>query len=412
MSGYRLPKHKHMSMNSLEMCNVPKKVYIPLISGNDTKMNPLVKIGEYVEKGQILARRRGTFETPIFSSVSGYVMEIKEMRHQSGAKVKCLVIDNDLRERKRYKKKEVKTKKEFVELLKECGIVGMGGAGFPTYFKYNTDEKVETLLINAVECEPYITADWQIIMEKCELILEAIDKILKINNIKEAVFAIKKTNTEAIEEIKKYIGTYPKIKLKEVRNIYPMGWERTLIKEALNLEYDRLPIEKGIIVNNVSTIYAIYEALNEGKPLFERIITVTGEGVKKPCNCLVKVGTKVSDILTLLGGKHANTIIIAGGPMMGSEALNNLVVTPELNCILVLPKKEQCLEKNCLRCGKCEMVCPAGLIPVLIKDNLGNKENLNKLNVNKCISCGLCSYICPSNIDVRDKVNQAKMEVK
>ena len=236
MSGYRIPKHKHMSMNSLEMCNVPKKVYIPLISGNDTKMNPLVKIGEYVEKGQILARRRGTFETPIFSSVSGYVMEIKEMRHQSGAKVKCLVIDNDLRERKRYKKKEVKTKKEFVELLKECGIVGMGGAGFPTYFKYNTDEKVETLLINAVECEPYITADWQIIMEKCELILEAIDKILKINNIKEAVFAIKKTNTEAIEEIKKYIGTYPKIKLKEVRNIYPMGWERTLIKEALNLE--------------------------------------------------------------------------------------------------------------------------------------------------------------------------------
>lgn len=412
MSGYKIPKHKHMSMKSLEMCNEPKKVYIPLISGNDTKLNPLVKVGEYVQKGQMVARRRGTFETPIFSSVSGYVMEIKEMRHQTGVKVNCLVIDNDLRERKKYKKKEVKNKKQFVELLKECGIIGMGGAGFPTYFKYDTNEKVETLLINAVECEPYITADWQVIMEKCELILETIDEILKLNDIDEAVFAIKKTNVEAIAEIKRHINSYPNIKLKEVKNIYPMGWERTLIKEALNLEYDRLPIEKGIIVNNVSTIYAIYEALNEGKPLFERIITVTGEGVKNPCNCLVKVGTKVSEIISQLGGRKENTIIIAGGPMMGNEALSNLVVTPELNCILVLPKKESCIEKNCLRCGKCEMVCPAGLIPVLIKDNLKNKEMLKKLDVNKCISCGLCSYICPSSIDVREKVNQAKLEVK
>lgn len=395
MGGYKLPKHKTMSMKKLEIYDNPKKLYYNV----KDNYNILVKTGDYVLRGDVIARRNNSFETPIFSSVSGVVLEAKD----------TIVIENDLKEKSSFKKHKVDNKEDFIKLLKDCGIVGMGGAGFPTYFKYQTDVKVDTLLINAVECEPYITADYTIIMEKIEDILDTINKILEINNITKAVFAIKVSNSEAIGEINKYIENYPKIILKIVPNLYPMGWERTLIKEALNLEYDRLPIEKGIIVNNVSTIFAIHEAMKSGKPLLERIVTISGEGVKKPRNYYVKIGTKVSEFM---GPKDKDTVIVKGGPMMGTLADKDLSVTADLNCVLVLPKKKEGCTKNCLRCAKCVSVCPAGLVPVLIKDNVKNKETLIKLHPERCIGCGLCSYICPSNIDVREKVNQAKMEVK
>ncbi|HPF83197.1 MAG TPA: RnfABCDGE type electron transport complex subunit C [Bacilli bacterium] len=415
MAGLRIPKKKKMSINNKLTAYVkPNKVYIPLV---DEDMNILTKKGEHVFKGQVLAKRKNSFETPVFSSVSGTIANIEEVSYQNGKKVKALAIENDYKEEieKKYElRKNINKmdKQEFIDILKECGIVGMGGAGFPTFMKYKTDQKIKTLLINAVECEPYITADYTIIMEKIEEILETIDHILSINGIEEAIIAIKECNTALIEKVEKYLGTYLKIKVCPVRNIYPMGWERTLIKEVKNCTYDKLPIEKGIIVNNVSTIYAISQALKYNKPIIERIVTFTGEGLRKPQNVLVKLGTKVSDVINNIGGTKDNIFYVSNGPMMGTLIDNDLVVTADLNCVLVLENKKDVITKECLRCGKCANFCPANLCPVLIKDNINNPDKLKELHPEKCISCGLCSYICPSKIDVREYIKKAKESVK
>lgn len=417
MAGLRLPKRKHMSMKKLESYIKPERVYIPFISSNDIDITPLVKKGDYVYKGQILGRRKGNFKTPIFSSISGIVVDFCEVSHQSGKKVNAVVIENDYKEQLKEKyelRKNIDkiTKEEFVNILEECGIVGMGGAGFPTFMKYKTDKKIKTLIVNAVECEPYITADYTVFMEKCEDILETIDDILCINDIDEAIIAIKETNRELIEKVNRYLGTYLRIRIEEVPNKYPMGWERTLIKQIKKIDYDKLPIEKGIVVNNVSTIYAINQALKYDKPIIERIVTFTGEGIKKPQNVLVKIGTKIIDVIKNDNSLKKEITLIANGPMMGSLTDEDLVITPDLNCVLVLQDKKPTRTKECLRCGKCVNFCPAYLSPVMIRDSIDNIDKLKVLHPEKCISCGLCSYVCPSKLDVRNYVQNAKEKLK
>ena len=306
------------------------------------------------------------------------------------------------------------TKQEFLEKIQESGILGMGGSGFPTYVKYNTDTKIQTLIVNAVECEPYITADYTITKLKSEEILETIDAIMDICKIEEAFIAIKSYNTKLKTILDRYLGTYPKIKLALVKDIYPMGWERTLIHDIKKVEYKNLPIEKGMVVNNISTIYAIYQALKYNQPLTERIITITGENIKNPKNIIAKIGTPVADLIEQVGGyQEENVTLIAGGPMMGNSIdTNDLVVSGNLNCVLVLKKSKIKDPIACLRCGKCIEVCPAKICPVFIKDNINNLENLKQLDTNRCIECGLCSYICPSKINVREFVRNAKKQVK
>ena len=305
------------------------------------------------------------------------------------------------------------SKQEFIKRLQECGIVGMGGSGFPTYLKYNTSKKLRTLIVDAVECEPYITADVSLIKEKCEEILEAIDAIMEINGIKECFIGIKK-DSKIIELLENYLGTYPKIKIAIVPNIYPMGWERYLVKYVKKTNYKLLPLEKGIVVNNISTIYAIYEALKYNKPIIERIVTFTGEMLKSPQNVYVKVGTSVRDVIEFIGGykRNKDVVIIAGGPMMGKSIDDDdFVVTANLNCVVVMKeqKKEEVL--NCFRCGKCVSICPSRLSPVLIKDSLKNIDNLKELRPEKCIECGLCSFVCPSKINIRGCVIEGKRKV-
>lgn len=409
----KLEKNK-LTDDAINIYNKPKYVYVPLISGNDSDITILVKKGEYVSKGSIIGKRKGNFRIPLHSSVSGTVIDFEEHTAFNNQKVKCVVIENDFKEKisDKPKKQSRYSKSEFVELLRENGIVGMGGSGFPTYVKYDTDKKIKTLIINAVECEPYITADYALITSKCEEILEAIDTIMEINDIDEAIIAVKKNNLKLKELFNNFIGTYLKIKICLVPNNYPMGWERTLVKEVKNVEYKNLPIEQGIIVNNISTIYAIYETLKFGKPLIERIVTFTGEGLQRPQNVLVKVGTSVKEIVESLGIKKECTLV-AGGPMMGINIVSDdLVISPNMNCVLLLPKYEEAEEIPCLRCGKCVEVCPAKLSPVMIMDNHRDKEKLTPLRPLDCVECGLCSYICPSKILVREFVKKAKGRVK
>ena len=398
MAGYKLPHHKHMSMNELKSFLNPKDIYL---EQGDSKL----LVGDYVYKYQTIGHKE-RFNVPIISSVSGTVVDIKDgyikIKNDLLEKTEKEIINRDVSKIK---------KEEFLDIIEKAGIIGMGGAGFPTHMKYKTDKNIELLIVNAVECEPYITADYSIMNEKCNELLEGINNIIRINKINNAILAIKKTNVEVIKKFKEIIDKYPKIELRIVRDIYPMGWERTLIKEVTKKEYNILPIELGIIVNNISTIFAINNALKHDIPLVERIITITGENVKNPGNVMVKIGTSVNEILKFMGGILDDSVLINGGPMMGVEINKTDYIKPQMNCILVLPKPKEENIINCLRCGKCVSACPANLAPVLIKE-CSNKEELIKLQVNKCISCGLCSYICPSRIDLRNIVNEKKEVIK
>ena len=398
MAGYKLPHHKHMSMNELKSFLNPKDIYL---EQGDSKL----LVGDYVYKYQTIGHKE-RFNVPIISSVSGTVVDIKDgyikIKNDLLEKTEKEIINRDVSKIK---------KEEFLDIIEKAGIIGMGGAGFPTHMKYKTDKNIELLIVNAVECEPYITADYSIMNEKCNELLEGINNIIRINKINNAILAIKKTNVEVIKKFKEILDKYPKIELRIVRDIYPMGWERTLIKEVTKKEYNILPIELGIVVNNISTIFAINNALKHDIPLVERIVTITGENVKNPGNVMVKIGTSVNEILKFMGGIHDDSILISGGPMMGVEINKTDYIKPQMNCILVLPKPKEENIINCLRCGKCVSACPANLAPVLIKE-CSNKEELIKLQVNKCISCGLCSYICPSRIDLRNIVNEKKEVIK
>ena len=419
ITGLRIPTRKTMSIKEkIGVYNKMKYVYIPLISGNDTNITVSVKKGDYVYKGSIVGKRKGNFRIPIHSSVSGTVIDYEEKYVSNGKKVKCVVIENDFLDalEKEYENNDITkyTKKEFLKTLQDCGIVGLGGSGFPTYVKYNIDKKIHTLIINAVECEPYITSDFVLFREKCEEILETIDAIREINGIDEAIIAIKNYNTELKEIIDNYIGTYLKLKVVEVPNLYPMGWEKNLVKYIKKTDYSKLPMEKGIIVNNVSTIYAIYEALKYKKPLTERIVTFTGENLKRPQNVMVKIGTPAKEVIKKVGGLNKKEVTyVAGGPMMGIEVPNDdIIINCNDNCILVLNNIKESIEQTCMRCGKCVENCPAKLSPVLIGEVLNNIDKLKKLEPNRCVECGLCSYICPAKINVREKIRLAKEKLR
>lgn len=415
MRNLKLPKYKMMSKNKrIGFYNKPKLVYIPLISGNDTDLTIVGKKGDYIYKGSIIGKRKGDFKLPIKSSVSGTVIDYVQKTCSNGTKVKCVVIENDFKEKEEIKdiiskKMNQYTKEDFINIIKDCGVIGMGKTGYPTYLKYETTNKIDTLIVNCVECSPYVTSDYILLTERCEDILETIDAILEINEIDNACIAISKKDTKLLEILNTFIGTYLKIKIILVDDGYPMGWERNLVENITKKTYDETPMECGVIVNNVSTIYAICEALKYNKPLCERIITFTGDGIRKPQNVYVKIGTPIIEIINKIGVNTENYVVIAGEPMMGKyiEDVDNLVATADLSCVIILSKHEDILPEECIRCGKCVKYCPAKISPVLIKDNENNKEKLSLFKPEKCISCGLCSYICPSKIDLRSIVEKA-----
>ncbi len=418
-AGLKLFNNKKLTKNKeIISYKKPKYVYIPLVNQNDTNITPLVKKGDFVKVGSIVGKRKGNLRIPIHSSVSGKVIDFVEKPYLNGQMVKCIQIENDFEETK--EKREVKklhqyTKEEFVHQLKSCGVIGMGGNGFPTYVKYDQDIPLHTLIVNATECEPYITADYVLMMNHIEEILDTMDAIMEINHLDEVILAIKKSNQKLWKMIHNYIGTYLKIKVVFVSDKYGIGWERALVQEAKHVTYDKYPLEKGIVVNNVSTIYAIYQALKYGNALTERIVTFTGEMLKEPQNVVVKVGTPVSEVIESIGGYKRNNDIrfVAGGPMMGHTLPNDeLVVSPNLNCVLVLKDWKKVEERPCIRCGKCVSVCPAKLCPVLIKDYQKNKRRLGELKPEKCVECGLCDYICPAGIPLREIIHSVKEGLK
>ena len=390
-------------------------IYIPLESRLGYIYNPTVKPGDYVCIGTIIGKNNVS-DIALTSSVSGTVVGFTDKYISNGKLVKCIVIENDFKEKyenKVGKKKDITkySKNEFIHLLKTCGITGMGGSDFPTYIKYDTKNKIKYLIIDGAECEIYASADSALMYNHPEEILEAIDAIMEINNIEKSYIAINEKNTKIIKKFLKYIKTYPNIKIYSLLDAYPNGYERYLVHEILGLNYDKLPIEVGVINENISTIYSIYEMLKYHKPLSERIISITGPGIKKPANYKVKIGTNLSEIIlkTEDYNEIENPILIAGGAMMGTAIQEDeLIITKDLNCIIV--KSDETIKTNpCIKCGKCSEVCPRGLIPSEI---IKNPKNAKKLKINDCVECGLCSYVCPSKIEVRDIIKKIKEETK
>lgn len=415
MKGIRIKGFKKLTKNKhVVTIDKPEYVYIPLIVCGDEDFALKIRKGSRVSIGSVVALNK-KYDIPVFSSVSGKVIDYKEMYAYNGKLVKTIIIKNDMEDNfiETVEKKDISnyTKEEFIDRLKECGIRGCGGADFPTYIKYDNNN-IKNLIVNAVECEPYITADFRLVKSKAKEILEAIDAITSINKVKHAYIAVKKNNKELIKAFESYIGPYPKIKIVKVPNIYPMGWEKNLVHYILHKKYKKLPIEVGAVVNNVSTIYDIYNALKTNMPPYQRLVTVVGDGLKKSTNVEVRMGVDVTDIILKLGYKKKELLLISGGPMMGRAiGIDDLVISPNLNSILLMKNYNVDVASVCMRCGRCASVCPVGLTPAMIKENLNDPKELKKMHVEKCIECGLCSYICPAKILLREQVIRAKKNV-
>lgn len=393
----------------------PIIVYIPLESKMQITYRPLVNIGDYIYKGEVVAINT-TIDFPIHSSVSGYLVGIKDMMIDTGKKVPCLVIENDYKEK--YKDRvgakrniSLYNKKEFLYMLNNSGIVGLSGNDYPTILKYTSKNDINYLIVNGIECEPYLSSDNAVMYQKCEELLETIDAMMEILKISKCYIAVKENNDKVINKYLKYINSYPNIKLYGIADAYPSGWERYLVKTIYNIEYNKYPIEKNIVVENVETIYAIYELLKYNRPLTERVITINGDGCANKVNVKVKIGTLASELISSLGGytkKKKDYLFIAGGPLSGkSLPSDELVITKNLCGITVIPNNIE-PPTECIKCGKCIKNCPVNILPVVIMNNVKNQRVLEKLHASKCIECGMCSYVCPAKINVKEFVKKAK----
>lgn len=386
-------------------------LYIPLESKLGYSYKETVRVGEYVCIGSILGKNP-IADTPLISSVSGTVVGFEDKYISNGKQVKCIVIENDFKEKylnKTGKKNDITkySKDEFISILKSTSIVGLSGNAYPTYIKYETRKNINYLIVNGCECDPYVSSDSARMYNNPEEILEVIDAIIEIMHLEKAYIAINEKNEKVIKKFLKHINTYPNIKIYPIMDGYPNGYERYLISEIFNLNYENNPEEVGVICDNVSTIYAIYEALKYHKPLSDRIITITGSGIKNPSNYLLKVGTSFKELIlkTNLLKEINNPLTIIGGAMMGSEIPNDdFIITSDVNCIIYTEDKLE-ISNECIKCGKCSEVCPMKLIPSMI---ISNPKKSKELKINKCIGCGLCSYVCPSKIEIREIIKNIK----
>jgi len=409
--------HKHPSQEAevrrLSKDKIPY-VYFPLVNPKGQPINVLVKEGDEVQMGMRIAIREDMY-VPLFSSVSGVVEgTINKYHPLTGRSVPHLVIKNDGKYTRGPGLKVISqdpTREEIVNAIKEAGIIGLGGAGFPTWIKYNNVANIDTLLINGVECEPFLTTDFVVMLEEAKTLLDGVMLLLKASDAERAIIAIKKGKKLVVDAVKTHLQDYPLITLREVPDAYPMGWERTLIWKVLKREYDVLPSECHVIVNNVQTAIAVAKALLEGKRLCERVLTVSGDVVKNPCNIIVPCGTPIETILAEFEIDDSQPIhLLTGGPMT-SNAITNLdfVTVPQVGGLTLL-KQVKYDEVACLRCGACTSNCPASLQPVEIKLAVEGRDvvRIEKLNAMKCIECGLCSYVCPSKIEVTEFMKKAK----
>lgn len=382
----------------------------PLSQHIGAPANPIVKKGDHVLTGQKIAEAAGFVSAPIYATVSGTVKAIEPRRVVTGDNVMSIVIENDgAYEEVEYppvKPLEEMSREEVVNLIKEAGVVGMGGAGFPTFIKMSPKEpdKIDYIIANCAECEPYLTSDYRRMLETPELLIDGMRIILSIFPKAQGVFAVEDNKPDCVKLLKELTKEEDRMSVKAVKTKYPQGAERMLIYAVTGraINSDMLPADAGCIVDNVDTIVAIRRAVREGKPLMHRIVTVTGDAIADPRNFTVRIGTNYAELVEEAGGFKQDPVkIISGGPMMGFGIFDlNVPTTKTASALLCLTKDDVSdMEPTaCINCGRCSEACPERLLPGRLSTYAvhGDAENFVKENGMECCECGCCSYVCPA----------------
>ena len=382
---------------------------------------PCVAKGDRVLAGQKIAEAGGFVSANIHSSVSGTVKAIEPRATVSGAKVNSIVVENDGQyEQVEFAPVKERTPEAVIGAIKEAGIVGLGGAGFPTHVKLSpkNPDQIDTIIINGAECEPYITADYRCMMEVPEQVFSGLNLILSLFPKAKGVIGIEDNKPEAIAKMQALCKGESRIEVAQLKTKYPQGAERSLIYAVTgrSINSGMLPADAGCIVDNVATAIAIHEAVTLGKPLYERVVTVTGSAVREPGNFRVKAGTNAAELVEAAGGfKNRPEKVISGGPMMGM-ALGTLDVPcgKTFSSLLCFTKDEvaACEPGNCIRCGRCVEVCPAGLMPTKLSEvaDHGDYALFDQLNGCECVECGCCSYVCPAKRRLTQSMKTGRRE--
>lgn len=403
----------------------PEKVYISLMEARVVSYELFVNEGDTVKLGQIIGEKKASFfSEPIYSTVSGTVGPIVKKFLYTGKKADTLEIISDGLDTPDERFTELSdlevaqlSRDEIIQLVKANGVKGLGGAGFPTYIKLDTKDSIDYLVINGVECEPYLTADYQAMKEDAYEIFKGIEIALTGAGAEKAILGIKETKVALLQHLieakREHFPNLP-CEIVTVGNYYPAGWEVSLIKDTLGIKVKprTLPSKYGIVELNVTTCQAIYQAVKFNKPIIDRYFTVTGDAITNPAQMVVRIGDTIPRVLESCGGfsTSENKVLILGGPMMGANLLmSDAVVSITVASILAF-KHEVWEEEPCVRCASCVYSCPTDLQPVNIMNAVKNKDKdaLQALDVAHCIECGLCSYVCTSKIHLTDYMRKGK----
>lgn len=421
-SGISLDHKKGTASSQTLRLPLPKSVRIPMSQHMGTPCDPLVKVGDIVSVGQKIGDSTAFMSTPVHSSVSGRVTSIEDYLLASGKVCKAVVIETDGNQTvsDEVKPPEVSNLKSFVEAIKQSGCCGLGGAGFPTHIKLNVDIKekpIHSLVINAAECEPYITSDCRELLESPDDVIDGIEKVMHYLEIPNCYICIEKNKPEAIKLMKEKTLDKSGIKIVSLKSSYPQGAEKVVAYSATGIVVGEgeLPASKGIIVLNVSTSGFISRYLKTGMPLVEKRLTLDGDALRTPCNVFVPVGTAVGELISFADGSpDAIAKLLAGGPMMGMCLYDiNTPVTKTNNAILAFTEKlakDKSEKTACISCGRCVRACPMKLMPTELEKAYiaKDKEMLKKLKLNLCMNCGSCSYVCPAKRNLAETNQLAK----
>ena len=415
----KIPHRKNTEKCETINLPIPKNISIPMSQHMGVPCTPIVSVGEEVKVGQKIGDSDAFMSAPVHSGVSGTVSAINDYTLSNGKVCKSVVIDCDGKQTKSgdIKPPVITDKASLIKAVRNSGCCGLGGAGFPTHIKLNFDENktpIDSLVINAAECEPHITSDYREMIENPQDVLSGIKTIQKILNIEKTYICIEDNKPDAIKILTDLTSNDNSVKIKKLPAFYPQGAEKVIAYNATGriIKEGELPSNQGIIVMNVSTASFLNRYFKTGIPLIQRRITIDGDAVKSPCNVIAPVGTSVAELLEFAEyEKDKVKKVLTGGLMMGTCLYDiNTPVTKTNNAIIALKKQTEKVQTNCIRCGRCINACPMGLMPTELEKayKAKNSDMLNSLKVNLCMNCGSCSYVCPAKRNLAETNQLAK----